>query len=347
MEHKNTNEKNEYHFQLPEVIVKGKMPGWMRRQLGMALHRNPALFRKCMKNATSLEEEQFYFNLAFNAAREEAGQLFVQAALTTAGIISAISTAGASLGFTSFGKIGGRLWGSSVSHNAALTSRLTTAMKSIGTKGIRTVSNAIMRNAPRQHTLSNITAKMLYPKHTTLKMMLRAGAGNASLQYATKTLYNMHIANMNFVEAHENAAFSINFVEVGANALGLPLGFSSALSAAFDYSIEKQESIFDSISTERFLVNWGLGYAFGKVESKIPFEIENKREIVFSVGLNTAIQIPNLMGTAMHTVHYGLRFGEIGGQKVFKLGTSLTQEYFQNKIDIVFPKTNNEETNEK
>lgn len=44
MEHKNTNDKNEYHFQLPEVVVKGKMPGWMRRQLGMALHRNPALF---------------------------------------------------------------------------------------------------------------------------------------------------------------------------------------------------------------------------------------------------------------------------------------------------------------
>ena len=77
MEHKNTNDKNEYHFQLPEVVVKGKMPGWMRRQLGMALHRNPALFRKCMKNATSLEEKQFYFNLAFNAAREEAGQQFV------------------------------------------------------------------------------------------------------------------------------------------------------------------------------------------------------------------------------------------------------------------------------
>lgn len=81
MEHKNTNDKNEYHFQLPEVVVKGKMPGWMRRQLGMVLHRNPALFRKCMKNATSLEEEQFYFNLAFNAAREETSQQFVQAAL--------------------------------------------------------------------------------------------------------------------------------------------------------------------------------------------------------------------------------------------------------------------------
>ena len=36
MEHKNTNDKNEYHFQLPEVVVKGKMPGWMRRQLGIA-----------------------------------------------------------------------------------------------------------------------------------------------------------------------------------------------------------------------------------------------------------------------------------------------------------------------
>lgn len=102
MEHKNTNDKNEYHFQLPEVVVKGKIPGWMRRQLGMALHRNPALFRKCMKNATSLEEKQFYFNLAFNAAREEAGQQFVQAALTAAGVISAISTAGVSLARCNF-----------------------------------------------------------------------------------------------------------------------------------------------------------------------------------------------------------------------------------------------------
>ena len=58
-----------------------------------------------MKNATSLEEKQFYFNLAFNAAREEAGQQFVQAALTAAGVISAISTAGVSLAAaTSFGR---------------------------------------------------------------------------------------------------------------------------------------------------------------------------------------------------------------------------------------------------
>lgn len=210
MEHKNTNDKNEYHFQLPEVVVKGKMPGWMRRQLGMVLHHNPALFRKCMKNATSLEEEQFYFNLAFNAAREEASQQFVQAALTAAGIISAISTAGASLGFTSLGKVGGRLWGSSVSHNAALTSRLTAAMKDIGTKGVRTISNAIMRNAPGQHTLSNITAKMLYPKHTTLKMILKEGVGNASWQYGTNVIYNAYFKDMGFREAGKKAVREIN-----------------------------------------------------------------------------------------------------------------------------------------
>lgn len=347
MEHKNTNDKNEYHFQLPEVVVKGKMPGWMRRQLGMVLHRNPALFRKCMKNATSLEEEHFYFNLAFNAAREEASQQSVQAALTAAGIISAISTAGASLGFTSLGKVGGRLWGSSVSHNAALTSRLTAAMKDICTKGVRTVSNAIMRNAPGQHTLSNITAKMLYPKHTTLKMILKAGVGNASWQYAYKTIYNIYIEDMSFKVAQKEAMKSINFVEVEANALGLPLGFSSALSSAFNYSIEKQESVFDSISTERFLINWGLGYAFSKVESKIPFEIQNKREIVLSVGLNTATQIPILTETAMQTVYRGLRFGEILDQGAIKLEFSLTQDFFQNKIDIIFPKTNNKETNGK
>ena len=340
MEHKNTNDKNEYHFQLPEVVVKGKMPGWMRRQLGMVLHRNPALFRKCMKNATSVEEEQFYFNLAFNAAREEAGQQFVQASLTVAGIISAVSTAGASLSFASWGKVGGRLWGSSVSHNAALTSRLATAMRSIGTKGVRTVSNAIMRNAPKQHTLSNITAEMLYPKHATLKMMLRAGAGNASWQYGTKTIYNMYFEDMSFKNASINAGKSINFVEVGADALGLSLGFSSALSSAFNYSIEKQESVFDSISAEKFLVDWGLGYTFGKVESKIPFEIQNKREIVLSIGLNTATQIPNLTETAMQTVYRGLRFGEVGGQNAIELGTSLTQEYIQNKIQ----QTNDKET---
>lgn len=347
MEHKNTNDKNEYHFQLPEVVVKGKMPGWMRRQLGIALHRNPALFRKCMKNATSVEEEQFYFNLAFNAAKEEAGQQFVQASLTVAGIISAISTAGASLSFASWGKIGGRLWGSSVSHNTALTSRLATAMRSIGTKGVHIVSNAIMRNAPKQHTLSNITAKMLYPKHTTLKMMLRTGVGNASWQYGTNVIYNAYFKDMSFKEAGKKAVREINFVEVGANALGLPLGFSSAVSAAFDYSIEKQESVFDSISAEKFLINWGLGYAFGKVESKIPFEIQNKREIILSVGLNTATQIPHLTETVMQAVYRGLRFGEVGGQKAIKLGTSLTQEYFQSKIDIIFPKTNNKETNGK
>ena len=35
MEHKNTNDKNEYHFQLPEVVVKGKMPGCERQNAGM------------------------------------------------------------------------------------------------------------------------------------------------------------------------------------------------------------------------------------------------------------------------------------------------------------------------
>ena len=34
---------------LKEVVVKGKMPGWMRRQLGMVLHHNPALFRKSLE----------------------------------------------------------------------------------------------------------------------------------------------------------------------------------------------------------------------------------------------------------------------------------------------------------
>ena len=129
--------------------------------------------------------------------------------------------------------------------------------------------------------------------------------------------------------------------------MGLPLGFSSALSSAFNYSIEKQESVFDSISTERFLINWGLGYAFSKVESKIPFEIQNKREIVLSVGLNTATQIPILTETAMQTVYRGLRFGEILDQGAIKLEFSLTQDFFQNKIDIIFPKTNNKETNGK
>ena len=109
-------------------------------------------------------------------------------------------------------------------------------------------------------------------------MILKEGVGNASWQYGTNVIYNAYFKDMGFREAGKKAVREINFVEVGANALGLPLGFSSAISAAFDYSIEKQESVFDSISAEKFLINWGLGYAFGKVESKIPFEIQNKRE---------------------------------------------------------------------
>ena len=165
MEHKNTNDKNEYHFQLPEVVVKGKMPGWMRRQLGMALHRNPALFRKCMKNATSLEEKQFYFNLAFNAAREEAGQQFVQAALTAAGVISAISTAGVSLASaTSFGRQAALLGRGALLKGSTYAGRIASSIEAASLRGGMAVQNTIMRSATHLRTLSNITGRMLYPK---------------------------------------------------------------------------------------------------------------------------------------------------------------------------------------
>ncbi|MBS5541493.1 MAG: hypothetical protein KHX52_14535, partial [Phocaeicola plebeius] len=176
MEHKNTNDKNEYHFQLPEVVVKGKMPGWMRRQLGMALHRNPALFRKCMKNATSLEEKQFYFNLAFNAAREEAGQQFVQAALTAAGVISAISTAGVSLAAaTSFGRQAALLGRGALLKGSTYAGRIASSIEAASLRGGMAVQNTIMRSATHLRTLSNITGRMLYPKGLSFDTMLLMG----------------------------------------------------------------------------------------------------------------------------------------------------------------------------
>lgn len=154
MEHKNTNDKNEYHFQLPEVVVKGKMPGWMRRQLGIALHRNPALFRKCMKNATSVEGEQFYFNLAFNAAREEAGQQFVQASLTVAGIISAISTVGASLAAaTSFGRKAALLGRGALLKGSTYAGRIASSIEAASLRGGMAVQNTIIRSATHLRTL--------------------------------------------------------------------------------------------------------------------------------------------------------------------------------------------------
>ena len=179
MEHKNTNDKNEYHFQLPEVVVKGKMPGWMRRQLGMALHRNPALFRKCMKNATSLEEKQFYFNLAFNAAREEAGQQFVQAALTAAGVISAISTAGVSLAAaTSFGRQAALLGRGALLKGSTYAGRIASSIEAASLRGGMAVQNTIMRSATHLRTLSNITGRMLYPKGLSFDTMLLMGASD-------------------------------------------------------------------------------------------------------------------------------------------------------------------------
>lgn len=74
--------------------------------------------------------------------------------------------------------------------------------------------------------------------------MLRTGVGNASWQYGTNVIYNAYFKDMSFKEAGKKAVREINFVEVGANALGLPLGFSSAVSAAFELQYRKARKCF-------------------------------------------------------------------------------------------------------
>ena len=240
MEHKNTNDKNEYHFQLPEVVVKGKMPGWMRRQLGIALHRNPALFRKCMKNATSVEGEQFYFNLAFNAAREEAGQQFVQASLTVAGIISAISTVGASLAAaTSFGRKAALLGRGALLKGSTYAGRIASSIEAASLRGGMAVQNTIIRSATHLRTLSNITGRMLYPNGLSYDTMLLMGASDLSFQFGSRFAYNHFYWGKNWKESGIDAIQKVNITSVLSSSLGLPLSINAAMSAAFDLKISE------------------------------------------------------------------------------------------------------------
>lgn len=270
MEHKNTNDKNEYHFQLPEVVVKGKMPGWMRKQLGMVLHRNPALFRKCMKNATSLEEEQFYFNLAFNAAREEASQQFVQAALTAAGIISAISTAGASLSAaTLFGRKAALLGRGALLKGSVFAGRIASSIEVASLSGKIAVQNVIMRSATHLRTLSNITGRMLYPNGLSFDTMLLMGGTDFTLQWGGNTIYKYTEENKTFINSMYESLNDINIVSTLSSSMKLPYLCSAVLSSSLNINLKgKTKTIFDGgISTHEFLIDLGFGIGLGKVEN--------------------------------------------------------------------------------
>lgn len=245
MEHKNTNDKNEYHFQLPEVVVKGKMPGWMRRQLGIALHRNPALFRKCMKNATSVEEKQFYFNLAFNAAREEAGQQFVQAALTAAGVISAISTAGVSLAAaTSFGRQAALLGRGALLKGSTYAGRIASSIEAASLRGGMAVQNTIMRSATHLRTLSNITGRMLYPKGLSFDTMLLMGGTDFTLQWGGNTIYKYTEENKTFINSMYESLNDVNLVSTLASSMKLPFLCNAVFGSSFNVNLRGNTKLF-------------------------------------------------------------------------------------------------------
>jgi hypothetical protein len=155
-----------------------------------------------MKNATSLEEKQFYFNLAFNAAREEAGQQFVQAALTAAGVISAISTAGVSLAAaTSFGRQAALLGRGALLKGSIYAGRIASSIEAASLRGGMAVQNTIMRSATHLRTLSNITGRMLYPKGLSFDTMLLMGASDLSFQFGSKFAYNYFYWGKNWKES--------------------------------------------------------------------------------------------------------------------------------------------------
>lgn len=331
MEHKNTNDKNEYHFQLPEVVVKGKMPGWMRMQLGMALHRNPALFRKCMKNATSLEEKQFYFNLAFNAAREEAGQQFVQAALTAAGVISAISTAGVSLAAaTSFGRQAALLGRGALLKGSTYAGRIASSIEAASLRGGMAVQNTIMRSATHLRTLSNITGRMLYPKGLSFDTMLLMGASDLSFQFGSKFAYNYFYWGKNWKESGIDAIQKVNITSVLSSSLGLPLSINAAMSAAFDLKISEQRTIFDSISTTDFLINYIGNFTFGKAMDNV------SSKFFQNMFQNKKFYIPYITEKEIQQINRSLhKWGDGTMNQMEKGMISIYQVWYEEQIDSI------------
>lgn len=344
MGNKNTNDEIVYHFLLPEVVVKGKMPGWMRRQLGMALHQKPWLLRRYIKNATSLEEQQFYFNLAFNAAREEASQQFVQAALTAAGIISAISTAGASLGAaTLFGRKAALLGHGALLKGSAFAGRIASSIETASLCGEIAVQNVIMRSATHLRTLSNITGRMLYPNGLSYDTMLLMGGSDLSFQFGSRFSYNYFYLKENWKDSGIDAIQKVNITSVLSSSLGLPLSMNATMTAAFNLSLSEQRTIFDSVSTTEFLINYIGNMAFGKTMDNV------SSKYFQNILKNDKSRIPYITEKEIQQINRNLhKWGDGTINQMRKGMISIYQVWYEEQIDYIlkFNSYNTKTTND-
>jgi hypothetical protein len=191
-----------------------------------------------------------------------------------------------------------------------IAARMFDTLEQAGAVGYQAVSNALLRNASYLRNVTNMTAQMLYPRGVTWQMMMKGATMDFGMQLATKTLFNRYFRDKSWNDAGTEAIEDLNFVEIAANALYLPLLLRTSTPAAFNLSWRKQESVLSgNKGVDKFLYDWGTNYAFGKVESGISFNFR-AREISLAAGINTAIQIPQYTETTMQMIYRSLRFGE-------------------------------------
>ena len=272
---------------------------------------------------------KFYFNLAFNAAREEAGQQFVQAALTAAGVISAISTAGVSLAAaTSFGRQAALLGRGALLKGSTYAGRIASSIEAASLRGGMAVQNTIMRSATHLRTLSNITGRMLYPKGLSFDTMLLMGASDLSFQFGSKFAYNYFYWGKNWKESGIDAIQKVNITSVLSSSL--PLSINAAMSAAFDLKISEQRTIFDSISTTDFLINYIGNFTFGKAMDNV------SSKFFQNMFQNKKFYIPYITEKEIQQINRSLhKWGDGTMNQMEKGMISIYQVWYEEQIDSI------------
>ena len=336
---KKTDEKTYGPYSLPEVVVMAPLSHKQRLQLGMYLHRNPAAFRKIMKSVKTQEQQQYYFNLCFNAARQEAGDATVKYAFAIAGGIQSIAAAGAGMAASAvFARQGAKVAGqlmNSARHLSGVARMANWRAYYAATNTIRNVSSNVSSiTSAMQPMLSTLVT----PQNFTLKNMITGGAIDFLAQSALQTyLKHQEQGKKNIAKAFTNGLNEVNFFGVGISSSGLPIAMSAFASSFI--SISRNGSIrtvfTGKIPYEQGIKNGFIGTSFGIVGSVTPNLNIPSREIGLSSGISAGSITPELVSPVMHSIHYSTKFIDDTFPYIKNFGISFAEKYIQNETDHI------------
>ena len=187
-----------------------------------------------------------------------------------------------------------------------------------------------MRSATHLRTLSNITGRMLYPKGLSFDTMLLMGASDLSFQFGSKFAYNYFYWGKNWKESGIDAIQKVNITSVLSSSLGLPLSINAAMSAAFDLKISEQRTIFDSISTTDFLINYIGNFTFGKAMDNV------SSKFFQNMFQNKKFYIPYITEKEIQQINRSLhKWGDGTMNQMEKGMISIYQVWYEEQIDSI------------